>query len=162
MTAYVLACALVVAAGPPESAKQPWFRETVQWQYGEEGLAWEHLGPLPGVEQEYRVALQPLWAVEGGILGFEIIVATPDRPFDNLLGERDPKLQQPFAFYLRDLQRGLDSSKFGRARTFALPTPAKGRLRVEVLKWTLGKGAGSCDDCANIQALTATIRIDAR
>jgi hypothetical protein len=161
MSAWLLACALVVAAAPQQPSKAPWFSQTVEWQYGREALPWERVGALPGsASVEYRVALQPLWAVEGGILGFEIILATADRPFDNLLGERDPKFQQPFAFYLRDLQRGIGSSKFGATRTFRLPKPAQGRLRIQVLGWKPGKGVGSCDDCPNIDALTAKVEID--
>jgi hypothetical protein len=36
----------------------------------------------------FRVTLVPLWAVEGGVVAFEIVLTTPEQTAVNLLGER--------------------------------------------------------------------------
>jgi hypothetical protein len=47
-------------------AKETWFNQRVTWKYGKEGLAWNTAIKAPNRQAEYQLALQPLWALEGG------------------------------------------------------------------------------------------------
>lgn len=61
-------------------AKEMWFNERVTWKYGKEGLAWKTTIKRPGGQEEYQLVLQPLWALEGGVVALEIVVARPTQP----------------------------------------------------------------------------------
>jgi hypothetical protein len=153
----------LLSGSEPRKPAATWHSEFVQWQHGAEALPWERVLKLPhGGAKPYRVALQPLWAVEGGIVAIEITVAWPSEPFDNLLGERKNDVPSPFVLTVEELDAGLDTSLFGSTRTFVLPRPARGVLRVSVLGSELGHGVGMCPTCRNIQALTARVEIEER
>jgi hypothetical protein len=49
-------------------AKETWFNQRVTWKYGKEGLAWKTNIKEPNGQAEYQLVLQPLWAVEGGVV----------------------------------------------------------------------------------------------
>jgi len=100
----------------------------------------------------YRLALVPLWAVEGGIVGIEILVARPEHPDANLLGERETDVAQPFVVTVEELESGVNKSRFGTTRYFKLD---HAKLRVEIKGSRLGEGVGDCNTCKNIQELTA-------
>lgn len=163
MMRWCLVLLLATLQAPRPSTRDPWFSQTVKWAFGKEGSPWERIGALPGAgTKEYRVALQPLWALEGGVVAFEIVVTTPDEPYENLLGERQMDIPQAFVLELADLKSGIESSKFGATRTLKLPLPARGLLRVAVQDWRPGKGVGDCDDCTNIQGLTVKVEIEGK
>jgi hypothetical protein len=61
-------------------AKETWFNQRVTWRYGKEGLAWNTEIKNQNGQAEYQLKLQPLWAVEGGVLALEIVIARPQKP----------------------------------------------------------------------------------
>ena len=155
--AYLLLIAASVTAGP----KAPWYEERVAWQHGSEPVAWRRSIASPkGVQ--YQVALVPLWAVEGGIVAFEVAITGADESEHNLLGERDSAVPQAFVITVEDLAAGLPGSRFGATRSFKLKRPSKVLLRVQVVDHKLGSGQGNCRSCANIQALTAVVSLEGR
>jgi hypothetical protein len=98
------------------------------------------------------LALIPLWAVEGGIVGIEILVARPEHPDNNLLGQRETDLPQPFVITVEELESGINKSRFGATRNFKLD---RTKLRVEIQASRFGEGVGECKNCKNIQELAA-------
>jgi len=97
-------------------AKETWFNQGVTWKYGSEGLAWKTTVRNPNGQAEYQFILQPLWAVEGGVVALEIVVARPKQPDVNLLGERRNGVEYPFVITVEELEKGLAHSKFGAVR----------------------------------------------
>jgi len=128
-----------------------WFHKRVVWQAGKEPRVWETKIASPDGKEHVRLALIPLWAVEGGILGVEILVARPEHPDDNLLGRRDSDALQPFVVTVEELERGINKSPCGAVRNFKLDRTT---LRVEIQGSRLGEGVGECRNCKNIQELT--------
>src|SRR6266849_6643961 len=135
-------------------AKETWFNQRVTWKYGKEGLAWKTTIEKPNGQAEYQLILQPLWAVEGGVVALEIVVARPKQPDVNLLGERENGIECPFVITVEELERGLAHSKFGTARRLQVDDIA---LNVKIERFRLGKGVGSgstyCSNCSNLQEL---------
>ena len=80
-----------------------WFHKRVVWQAGKEPRVWETKIVSPDGKEHFRLALIPLWAVEGGIVGIEILLARPEHPDDNLLGQRDTDVSQPFVVTVEEL-----------------------------------------------------------
>jgi hypothetical protein len=97
-------------------AEETWFNQRVTWKYGKEGLAWKTTIKRPNGQAEYQLILEPLWAVEGGVVALEIVVARPKQPDVNLLGEREKGMEYPFVITVEELDRGLAHSKFGTTR----------------------------------------------
>jgi hypothetical protein len=128
-----------------------WFHQRVTWRTGRDPRAWETSVASPDGKERYRLALIPLWAVEGGIVAVEILLARPEHPDDNLLGQRETDVPKPFEVTLEELERGIDKSRFGANREFNVD---RLRLRVKIEGARLGKGVGDCKDCSNIQELT--------
>jgi hypothetical protein len=128
-----------------------WFQGRVTWQAGEEALPWEVAVASPNGREHYRLALVPLWAVEGGIVAIEIVVARPEHPNDNLLGERTD-VPQPFVITVEELEAGINKSRFGAIRVFKV---GRAKLRVQVKGSRLGPGLGECQRC--IQEFTTEI-----
>lgn len=128
-----------------------WFHKRVIWQ-GKGPRVWESAIDSPDRKEHYRLALIPLYALEGGIVAIEILVARPEHPDDNLLGERIMDVAQPFVVTVEELERGINKSRFGTTRNF---TVDHAKLRVEIRGSRLGEGVGDCRDCKNIQELTA-------
>lgn len=106
----------------------------------------------PDGKERYKLALAPLWAVEGGIVAIQIVVARPDQPNKNLLGERNTDGPMTFVITVEELRRGIKKSKFGTVRNFKMDGA---KLCVEILGSRLGKGVGECPGCPNIQEFTA-------
>ena len=128
-----------------------WFHKRVVWQAGKEPQVWETSIESPDKKLRYRLALIPLWAVEGGIVGMEILLARPEHPNDNLLGLRETDVPQPFVVTVEELERGINKSPCGAVRNFNLDRTT---LRVEIQGSRLGEGVGECRNCKNIQELT--------
>ena len=128
-----------------------WFHKRVVWQAGTGPRVWETSVVSPDGKQHYRLALIPLWAMEGGIAGIEILLARPEHPDDNLLGQRETDVPQPFVVTVEELERGINKSPCGATRDFKLDRTT---LRVEIQGSRLGKGVGECPNCRNIQELT--------
>jgi len=85
-----------------------WYQKRVTWKYGRR--PWETSVTSPDGKQHYGLVLQPLWAVEGGIVA--ILLASPERPNVNLLGPDDNN-PHPFVIEVEELQRGIGRSRFG-------------------------------------------------
>jgi hypothetical protein len=147
----------------PSFAKETWFNERVTWKYGKEGLAWKTAIKNPNGDGEYRLMLQPLWALEGGVLALEILVARPQQPDINILGERENGIEYPFVITVKELEKGLAQSKFGAVRTLHAGDIA---LNVKIERFRLGKGVGSgstyCSKCNNLQELSMWITVESR
>jgi hypothetical protein len=114
--------------------------------------------------ERYRVALVPLWAVEGGIVSFEVALTKPGEPDSNLLGERpgySEKCQcypeSPFVLDLDYLQVGAES-RYGRIRRFALSS-SRQWLTVEILQLFPGHSVGSCKSCPRIERMVARVSV---
>jgi len=128
-----------------------WFQQRVNWQAGKEALPWEVAVASPDGKQHYRLALVPLWAVEGGIVAIEIVVARSEHPNVNLLGERKD-IPQPFVITVEELEAGVSKSQFGATRVFRV---GRAKLQVEIKGTRLGPGLGECQNC--IQEFSAQI-----
>jgi hypothetical protein len=136
-----------------------WFHQRVSWQAGSDPRPWEATVESPDGKQHYKLALVPLWAVEGGIVAIQILVAHPDSPDKNLLGERTTNGAMKFVITVEELERGIKRSRFGTSRNFNLDNA---KLSVEILGSRLGKGLGDCPDCTNIQEFTAMFSIGSK
>jgi hypothetical protein len=113
----------------------------------------------PKRRESYRLALVPLWAVEGGIVGMEFLVADPQKPSHNLLGERQTHVSQPFVITVEELEAGIDKSQFGATRRFNV---GHSELRIEIKGSRLGEGVGECGDCKNIQEIAVELTFRSR
>jgi hypothetical protein len=144
-------------------ANGTWFNQRVTWKYGKEGLAWKTTVKQPSGQADYQLALQPLWAVEGGVVALEIVVARSQQPDVNLLGERQNGIAYPFVITVGELERGLAHSKFGTVRKLQVDDIA---LNVIIEHFRLGKGVGSgstyCSKCRNLQELSVWITVEGR
>jgi hypothetical protein len=87
---------VMLALNVSSFAEETWFNQRVTWKYGNEGLPWKTTIRKPPVaEAEYQLVLQPLWALEGGVVALEIVVARPQQPELNTLGERENGVEYP-------------------------------------------------------------------
>jgi hypothetical protein len=148
--AFALVCVRAESSGV-------WFQKRVTWQAGGEPRVWETAVVSPNGKEHYRLALIPLWAAEGGIVGIEILVASPEHPDDNLLGRRETDVPQPFVITVEELESGINKSRFGATRVFDVK---RAKLKVEVLRSRPGEGIGDCNDCKNIQEITAAFSFE--
>jgi hypothetical protein len=144
-------------------AKETWFNQRITWKYGKEGLPWKAAIKEPSAQAEYQLVLQPLWAVEGGVVALEIAVARSMQPDVNLLGERKNGIECPFVITVEELERGLAHSKFGAVRKLEADAIA---LSIKIERFRLGKGVGSgstyCSNCSNLQELSLWITVVGR
>jgi hypothetical protein len=126
-------------------------------------LAWKTAIKAPNRQAEYQLVLQPLWALEGGVVALEIVVAHPKQPDVNLLGERKNGVEHPFVITFEELERGLAFSKFGTIRKLQVDDIA---VTVKIDGFRLGKGVGSgstfCSNCSNLQELSLRITVEDR
>lgn len=136
-----------------------WFQRRVTWQAGSEPRVWETAVVSPNGKEHYRLALVPLWAVEGGIVGIEILVASPEHPDDNLLGRRETDAPLPFVLTVEELDSGINKSRFGDRRVFNLK---RAKIRVKILGSRLGEGVGDCKSCKNIQGITTLFSFESK
>jgi hypothetical protein len=159
----LLSVLLAFQAVAPGARLVPW-EQTIRWNIVENAGTGPWESPIRDFDghERFRLALIPLWAVEGGVTAFEIALATAENPRVNLLGERQLDGPQAIVIDVRDLKRGIARSKFGRRRSFDVPMGGDSRLEVTVLGARLGKGAGMCDKCANVQELRATVAVRTR
>jgi hypothetical protein len=132
--------ATLVLSAAAAFAKETWFHQRVTWKHGKEGLAWKTAIKAPNRQAEYQLVLQPLWALEGGVVALEIVVAHPKQPDVNLLGERKNGVEYPFVITVEKLERGLTLSKFGTIRKLQVDDIA---VNVKIEGFPLGKGVGS-------------------
>ena len=147
----------------PCFATETWFNQRVTWKYGKQGLEWKTVIKNPRGQDEYELALSPLWALEGGVIAVEIVVARPAQPTVNLLGEREKGAQYPFVITVEELKKGVAKSKFGAVRNFQVDNIV---LHVTIENSRLGRGVGSgsmaCEDCKNIQELSTRILVESK
>jgi hypothetical protein len=148
----VLIC-LAITSSNAES-RSVWFQKHILWQAGNEPRVWETTIVSPNGKEHYRLALVPLWAVEGGIVGIEILVASPEHPDDNLLGQREMNLPQPFVITVEELEGGIKKSRFGSSRVFNV---GRAKVHVEVEGSRLGEERGGCDRCKNIPGVRCKV-----
>jgi hypothetical protein len=124
-------------------------------------LEWKTVIRNPRGQGEYQLVLSPLWAVEGGVIAVEIVIARPAPPNVNLLGERENGLEYPFVITVEELQKGVPKSKFGALRNFQVENIV---LRVNIESFRRGRGLGSgsgfCRECKNIQELSMRISVE--
>jgi hypothetical protein len=156
----VLSLALSLQSSTADARLVPW-QQTIRWdiRVNADTGPWESAILDAAGRERYRVALIPLWAVEGGVTAFEIALTSLETPSVNLLGARRPGQDVAFVIEVSELKRGLGRSAFGSRRSFEIPGGAGNMLEVSVLGSRLGKGAGICDQCPNVQELRATISI---
>lgn len=141
------------------SADDVWFNQRVEWKYGKEGLPWKTVIKSPDGE-EYLLMLRPLWALEGGVLALEIVMARPSEPDMNILGQRKKGVPSPFVVYVAELEKGLKHSKFEARRTLQAGSIV---VDARIEHFQLGKGVGSgstyCAKCKNLQEISMWITI---
>ncbi|MGA3054114.1 MAG: hypothetical protein ABSD63_07890 [Candidatus Korobacteraceae bacterium] len=158
-----LAVAVLIICIVPCFATETWFNQRVTWKYGKEGLEWKTVLRNPRGQGEYQLVLTPLWAVEGGVVAVEIVIARPAQPNINLLGERQNGVEYPFVITVEELQKGVAKSKFGAVRNFQVESIV---LRVNIESFRLGQGVGSgstfCEECKNIQELSMDISVESK
>jgi hypothetical protein len=135
-------------------------QQRASWVAGREASPWRTTLCDNGGRERYALTLQPLWAVEGGIVALEIVLGRPSAPAENVLGEREMNVPQPFVITVEDLERGLEKSPFAANRTFRIPGAPRRTLRVHILESRLGRGRSNCPDCATIEALTADLTVE--
>jgi hypothetical protein len=145
----ILLLATLLLSAAAAFAKETRFNQRVTWKYGKEGLAWKTAIKAPNRQAEYQLVLQPLWALEGGVVALEIVVAHPKQPDVNLLGERKNGVEYPIVITVEELERGLALSKFGTIRKLQVDDIA---VNVKIEGFRLGKGVGSgsmyCSNCS--------------
>jgi hypothetical protein len=100
-------------------------------------LAWKTSIKKPNGPAEYQLVLQPLWAVEGGVVALEIVLGRPQQPDLNPLGEGENRIGYPFVITVEELEGGLVRSKFGTVRKLQVDDIA---LNVKIERFRLGKG----------------------
>ena len=152
-----LLCLVFVSASAESGAV--WFQKRVVWKAGREAPVWETGVVSPNGKERYRLALIPLWMVEGGIVGIEILVARPEHPDDNLLGLREMHVPQPFVITVEELESGISRSRFGATRIFNV---GHAKLRVQIQGSRLSRGGGDCGSCRVIQEFTAELALGSR
>jgi hypothetical protein len=153
--------AILVLCDAESFAKKTWFNQRVAWKYGKEGLAWKTT--IKNGQAEYQLILQPLWAVEGGVVALEIVLARPGQADVNMLGERQNGVEYPFVITVEELEDGLEHSKFGAVRTLQVDDIA---LYVKIERFRLGRGLGSgstyCSHCKNLQELSVWMTVESK
>lgn len=158
-----LAVAISIVCTVPLFATETWFDQRVTWRYGTEGLEWKTVLRSPRGEGAYQLILRPLWAVEGGVVAMEIVIARPEQPDVNLLGDRQNGVESPFVITVEELQDGVAKSKFGAVRNLQVESIL---LRVGIESYRLGRGVGSgstlCKSCKNIQELSMRISVETK
>jgi hypothetical protein len=161
--AVALTLAVVVLGTLPCFATETWFNQRVTWKYSKEGVEWKTVIRNLHGQGEYEMSLSPLWALEGGVVAVELVVARPARPNVNLLGERHNGIKYPFVITVEELQKGVAKSQFGAVRSFQIDNIV---LHVTIEKSRLGRGVGSgstfCKDCRNIQELSTRILVESK
>jgi hypothetical protein len=148
-----------VLCGADCFARETWFHQRVTWNYGKDGQAWNTTIKNANGTAEYRLVLQPLWAVEGGVVALEIVVARPAQPDVNMLGKRESDTEYPFVITVEELERGLAQSRFGAVRRLQADDVA---LKIKVERFRLGRGLGDCPSCGNLQELSIWITVEGK
>ena len=157
-SSILLGVALVLSCAYADSS-EIWFHKRVTWQAGREPKPWETVVVGPTGKERYRLAIIPLWAVEGGIIAIEILAAHPNHRDVNLLGERVFDTPQPFVITVEELDSGINKSRFGATRVFNV---GQTKLQVKIQGSRLGRGVGDCESCKNIQELTTELALGSR
>jgi len=144
-------------------AKDAWFDQRVTWKYGNDGREWKTTIPSTEGHEKYQLVLQPLWALEGGVIALEVVLARPTKPDTNLLGERENGREYPFVITVEELERGLAKTTFGAVRRLQAGNI---NLTMKIENFHLGKGVGSgstyCAKCRNLQELSLRILIESK
>jgi hypothetical protein len=155
--------AILVVSSAESFATETWFTQRIEWKYRKDGVAWKTTIKSPNGQREYQLALQPLWALEGGVVALEIVVARPGQPDTNILGKTENGVEYPFVITVKELENGLLHSKFGAVRNLEADGIA---LNVKIEHFRLGKGVGSgstyCSNCKNLQELSVWITVESK
>ena len=132
----------------------------VTWKYGKEGLEWKTVIRNPRGQGEYQLVLSPLWAVEGGVIAVEIVIA-PGAAECESAGREGKWPRIPLRDNCRGTSKGVAKSKFGALRNFQVQNIV---LRVNIESFRRGRGLGSgsgfCRECKNIQELSMRISVE--
>lgn len=132
-----------------------------------DATAWE-ARLLDGVRRQvYTIGLVPLHAVEGGVVGFELVLLREGDSERNLLGERagfDDRCkcypETPSTVNIGYVKTGKLHSQFGLVRRFPLPRRG-GVLTWEILDFQTGNGVGSCAACLRFESLRSRVSVGA-
>jgi hypothetical protein len=155
-----LAVAVLVICTIPCFATETWFNQRVTWKYGKEGLEWKTVIRNPRGQGEYQLVLSPLWAVEGGVIAVEIVIA-PGAAECEFAGREGKWPRIPLRDNCRGTSKGVAKSKFGALRNFQVENIV---LRVNIESFRrgreLGSGSGFCRECKNIQELSMRISVE--
>ena len=167
------ACATTRAAGPqpsreplvrPSRLREVSFAADFPYPGGE---SFPNATPLLDADGQARfhVAIIPLHAVEGGIVGFELVVVHSRDDQENLLGERSSFSEEcrcypegPFDIDIAYVHEGVLKSRFGDVRTLPLPDHA-GTLTWTIVDFASGQGVGSCPTCSNFKSIHTRVDI---
>jgi len=114
-------------------------QQRIAWKYGKEGLAWKTTINRPNGQEQYQLSLQPLGALEGGVVALDIVVARPGQPDVNILGKRENGVEYPIVITVKELKNGLVRSKFGAGRKLLADDIA---LNIKIEHFRLGKRLG--------------------
>jgi len=150
-------CIIMALSCVQAEGSDVWLRKRVTWQAGTNPRVWEAVAESPKGNEHLRLALVPLWCVEGGIVAIEILLASPDRPDENLLGLRESDVPQPFVITVQELESGIKKSRFGADRAFNVQ---RAKLKVKILGSRLGEAHCGCGNC--IQDFTAEFSVQSK
>jgi hypothetical protein len=134
----VISLCIVLALGCVQAeSSDVWLRKRVTWQADPSPRVWETMVVSPNGKERYRLALEPLLCVEGGVVAFEILLASPEHPDENLLGLRVNDIRQLFVITVEELESGINKSRFGANRSFKV---RRAKLKIKILSSQLGEG----------------------
>jgi hypothetical protein len=134
-----------------------WLRKRVTWQAGTDPRVWEAMVVSPNGKERFRLALVPLWCVEGGTVAIEIFLASPEHPDENLLGIRENDVPQSFVIKVEELESGINKSRFGANRAFKV---RRAKLTIKILGSRLANENCGCGNC--IQEFTAELSFQSK
>jgi len=150
-------CIVLALCSVQAEGRDLWFKKQITWQAGNQPQVWETVIVSPNGKERFRLALLPLWCVEGGISKIEILLASPDRPDKNLLGFQRDDAPEPFVITVEELQAGMKKSRFGANRTF---NARDAKLKIKILDSRLGEENCKCGKC--IQEFTAELSVQSK
>jgi hypothetical protein len=154
----VISLCIVLALGCVQAeGSDVWLKKRLTLQVSTHPRVWETVVVSPNGKEHFRLALVPLWCVEGGIVAIEILLASRERPEENLLGLRENNVPQPFVIEVEELESGINKSRFGAKRTFKV---GRAKLKIKILGSRLGGENCECGNC--IQEFTAELSFQSK
>jgi hypothetical protein len=150
-------CIFLILGCVRAESSDVWLKKRVTWQAGTDPRVWEAMVVSPNGKERFRLALVPLWCVEGGIVAIEILLASPEHPDENLLGVRENDVPQPFVITVEDLESGISKSRFGANRSFNVQP---GKVKIKILSSRLSEANCECGNC--IQEFKAELSVQSK